>query len=173
MNIIVLNSKSKNETSQYKGNNIVHVRMSNFIGGGNPKQREQKERRHGGNRHWYGLSNPPWKHPRKNPQHVPTARRSIEFCRNTDNRTEQRSQQNEKVFQSENGSDAWVKAVWPVNWFINGKQRSLMVLFGRPRRLVITSHVFCRKQQLGTGQGKERHKSNLFVIVLLIAEEYS
>lgn len=73
VNVVMLNGESENEATKNERNDIVHVSMSHVVGGGDSEQREQKQRRHGGDRHRYGFGQPPGEHPRQHRQHVPAA----------------------------------------------------------------------------------------------------
>lgn len=55
MNVVPFNSKNKHEATQKQCNDVVHVRPSNTIGGGNSEKRKQKERCYGGDWHRHSL----------------------------------------------------------------------------------------------------------------------
>lgn len=59
MDVVMLNSNSKYEGSKNKGNDIIHVGLSNLISRRDPKEGKEEERRHGGDGHRDSLSDPP------------------------------------------------------------------------------------------------------------------
>lgn len=71
MNVVMLNSKSKNKASKNKGDDIIHVSPCHVICGSYPEEREEEERGHGGYGHGDGLGEPPGEHPGQDAQHVP------------------------------------------------------------------------------------------------------
>nr|BAD94099.1 hypothetical protein [Arabidopsis thaliana] len=77
MDVVVFDGESKYEAAEYKGDDVIHVRICYVIRSRYTKEREEEERRHGGDRHRNGLRQPPREHPHQNTEHVPRRRRFI------------------------------------------------------------------------------------------------
>uniref|UniRef100_A0A6N2K1Z2 Uncharacterized protein n=1 Tax=Salix viminalis TaxID=40686 RepID=A0A6N2K1Z2_SALVM len=103
MDVIMLNSKSKNEAPKNKSDHIIHERSGNTISRSNSEQRKQKERCHGGDGHGHSLSEPPRKHPSKNSQHVYASHRSIQLDEKTYEGARKGSQQDVETVWCEEG----------------------------------------------------------------------
>lgn len=84
MYVIAFNSECENEASQDEGDDVIHVRVRNAVSGSNSKEREEKERAHGGDRKRHGSGHPPTENPRDHGQHLPAAGgRAVEVDKET------------------------------------------------------------------------------------------
>lgn len=104
MNVVAFNGESEDETSQDKSNDIVHVRVSDGISRGNPKQREQKQGTHGGHRKRHGGGDPPGENPGDDGEHILGSFGStIKLNEEADDDGKQRTQDDVKVLEGEDG----------------------------------------------------------------------
>lgn len=102
VNVVMLNSKGENKTSKDKRNHIVHIRVRNIVGSGDSEEREEKERRHGSDRHRNSLGEPPCEDPSEHAEHVLARRRSIiELDKEDDSEAQEGTEESEDVFECE------------------------------------------------------------------------
>lgn len=73
MDVVAFNGESEDETTQDEGNDVVHVRVSDGVSRGDPKEGEQKQGTHGGHRKWHGGGDPPTEDPGNHGKHVTAA----------------------------------------------------------------------------------------------------
>lgn len=109
MNVVMLDGEHKNETAEDEGDDIVHVGVSHVIGGSNPEEREEKERRNGGDGHGHGVREPPREYPRQNPQHVAAGTRgwsTFELDADAYHGAQEGSQEHKRGLWGENGLQA-------------------------------------------------------------------
>lgn len=151
MDAVMLNSKSKYEAPKNKGNDIIHVGVSNLISRSDSEEGEEEERRHGGDGHRHSFSNPPGEHPGKNTHHVRAGHRAIELYKKADEGAEERPQQDEEALGRENGQETC--PIWGLQSdVLNRKQWSFRVI-GYPIDYMLTAH-FAKKD----GEARRRRR---------------